>query len=134
MFTRNYKFSGYFFGTFNLYVYAQVYTKQIYFKTNVMRLHCHKLLFSFMEEASWGPLFIVGRLSLVLKYCHEFFVLDIILSDLPSLYIFTAHKRSLRRLCFHRCLSVRWGGVYLWSGGSATPLWADPQADTPLAR
>ena len=24
--------------------------------------------------------------------------------------VITAHKRSLRRLCFHRCLSVHWGG------------------------
>ena len=29
-----------------------------------------------------------------------------------SAYIFTARKRSLRRLCFHRCLSVHGGGVF----------------------
>ena len=41
---------------------------------------------------------------------------------------FAARKRSLRRLCFHWCLSVhRWGCLPLVPGGvSATPL-----ADTP---
>ena len=31
--------------------------------------------------------------------------------------IFTARKRSLRRLCFHRCLSVHRGGAGLCPGG-----------------
>ena len=40
--------------------------------------------------------------------------------------IFTAHKRSLRRLCFYRCLSVHRGacvtgacmvGGHVWQGG-----------------
>ena len=41
----------------------------------------------------------------------------------------TAHKRSLRRLCFHKCLSVHREGVCLWSGGCVfhTP----PRTDTP---
>ena len=34
--------------------------------------------------------------------------------------IFTARKRSLRRLCFYRCLSVHRGGVYVtWLGRRA---------------
>ena len=38
---------------------------------------------------------------------------DIMLSELP---IFTARKRSLRRLCFYRCLSVHTGGMrgFIW--------------------
>ena len=37
-----------------------------------------------------------------------------------NLSIFTARKRSLRRLCFYRCLSVHTGGGHawlLWGGG-----------------
>ena len=61
--------------------------------------------------------------------------------------IFTARKRSLRRLCFHRCLSVHRGGCLpvVLGGVSATPpgqtppTWTDtthlgrhhPWADTP---
>ena len=38
--------------------------------------------------------------------------------------IFTARKRSLRRLCFYRCLSVHGGGVHGCSGeGHAWLLW-----------
>ena len=45
--------------------------------------------------------------------------------------VITTRKRSLRRLCFHRCLSVH-GGVCLWSRGSATlPLQADTPWQTP---
>ena len=76
---------------------------------------------------------------------------DIYSLKCDSVFIFTACKRSLRRLCFHRCLSVHKGGLPLvWGGVSATPPWADtnpcadppqadpprqtpPQADTPLA-
>ena len=37
--------------------------------------------------------------------------------------IFTARKRSLRRLCFHRCLSVHGGGGYLGrTPGKVHPL------------
>ena len=58
--------------------------------------------------------------------------------------IFTARQRSLRRSCFHRCLSVHvLGGVCLWSRGRGClphttppgrPAQADtaPWADTPL--
>ena len=51
---------------------------------------------------------------------------------LQVILLIAARKRSLRRLCFHRCLSGGGGGVCLWSrwGVSATPL----QADTPLGR
>ena len=64
-------------------------------------------------------------------------------------HIFTARKRSLRRLCFHRCLSVHRGGVFpiacwdtpradtllgrhpLWAD---TPIWAEiPRADNPVS-
>ena len=31
--------------------------------------------------------------------------------------IITARKRRLRRLCFHRCLSVHGGGGRAWRGG-----------------
>ena len=40
-----------------------------------------------------------------------------------GLSIVTARKRSLRRLCFHRCLSG--GGVCILGGGSASGGWAD---------
>ena len=33
--------------------------------------------------------------------------------------IITARKRSLRRLCFYRCLSVHSGGMHSWGGGRA---------------
>ena len=39
----------------------------------------------------------------------------------------TARKRSLRRLCFHRCLSP-WGGVW------PITCWDTPWADTPMDR
>ena len=65
-----------------------------------------------------------------------------------SYVIVTARKRSFRRLCFHRCLSVHGGGClphymlgYTHPGPEADtphpgtrgrPPWADtPQADTP---
>ena len=39
--------------------------------------------------------------------------------ELLAVYqIFTTGKRSLRRLCFHRCLSVHRGGLGLFPGGS----------------
>ena len=42
----------------------------------------------------------------------------------------TARKRSLRRLCFHWCLSVHMGG-----GVCPIACWdTHPQADTPLGR
>ena len=51
--------------------------------------------------------------------------------------LITAHKRSLRRLCFHRCLSVHRGEGHVWHAhpldthapGTHAPL---PQACTPL--
>ena len=39
--------------------------------------------------------------------------------------LFTARKRSLWRLCFHRCLSVHRWGVCHWSGGVCHTPWAD---------
>ena len=51
---------------------------------------------------------------------------------------FTARKRSLRRLCFHRCLSVHGGvcSIACWdTPPGQTPPWADtPWADNPLGR
>ena len=45
----------------------------------------------------------------------------------PPGHLITARKRSLRRLCFHRCLSVHRGGV-------SAPLHARiPRANTPLS-
>ena len=38
-----------------------------------------------------------------------------------TLIFFSAHKRSLRRLCFHRCLSVRGGGSRSLSRGVSVP-------------
>ena len=42
----------------------------------------------------------------------------------PGTDFITARKRSLRRLCFHRCLSTGWGST--WAG--------TPQAGTPPGR
>ena len=49
--------------------------------------------------------------------------------------VFTARKRSLRRLCFYRCLSVHrggggmrgcsWGGMHGCSGGCVWLLWGE---------
>ena len=48
--------------------------------------------------------------------------------------IITAHKWSLRRLCFHRCLSVHEGVSAPLHAGIHSP-WIDiPLADTPLGR
>ena len=52
-------------------------------------------------------------------------------------YLITACKRSLRRLCFHRCLSIHSGkgGCLPHCMLGYTPPWADiPHADTPLGR
>ena len=60
--------------------------------------------------------------TLPLKYTH---VVQIRI-DLYLNYLITARKRSLRRLCFHSCLSVhRRGGVCLWSQGVCHTPWAD---------
>ena len=50
--------------------------------------------------------------------------------------IFTARKRNLRRLCFHKCLSVhREVGVYLWSRGCVEDnTRADPPGQIPPGR
>ena len=50
--------------------------------------------------------------------------------------IFTARKRSLRRSCFHRCLSVHWGCLPLDTGGVCPgdvchPLGRHPPGQTP---
>ena len=34
-----------------------------------------------------------------------------------NIVIITARKRSLRRLCFYRCVSIHRGGVCVWLGG-----------------
>ena len=49
--------------------------------------------------------------------------------------IFTARKRSLRRLCFNTCLSVHGGREYLgrYPPGRYTPRQVHPQAGTPQA-
>ena len=47
------------------------------------------------------------------------FVSPIFRCFVRSILIFTARKRSLRRLCFHRCLSVHGGGLY---GGSLSSV------------
>ena len=55
----------------------------------------------------------------------------------PAFYcdlIFTAHKRSLRRLCFYTCLSVHSGRGSTWAGTpqAGTPPWAGtPPTGTP---
>ena len=46
-------------------------------------------------------------------------------------FLFTARKRSLRRLCFHRCLCPRGGGGSLAGGMWQTPPWADAPTPTP---
>ena len=53
----------------------------------------------------------------------------------PSLCncIFTALKRSLRNVCFHRCLSAHRDGVCPLHAG-IYPQADTPQADTPLGR
>ena len=43
----------------------------------------------------------------------------------------TTRKRSLRRLCFHRCLSVHGGSAPLHAGIHTTLSRPPPQADTP---
>ena len=43
--------------------------------------------------------------------------------SLLSKNIITARKRSLRRLCFHRCLSVHMGGLCPGGGGSLSRGW-----------
>ena len=55
----------------------------------------------------------------------------------PDLSFFTARKRSLRRLCFHRCLSVHREGVCHTPSGQTPPGQTHslgrhpPPADTP---
>ena len=48
-----------------------------------------------------------------------------------SVYLFTARKQSLRRLCFHRCLSVHGGGVSAPLHAGYTNPWQTP-GQTPL--
>ena len=55
-------------------------------------------------------------------------------SEFITITFITARKRSLQKLCFHKCLSVD-GGVYLWSWGlSATPPGQTPPKQIPLGR
>ena len=49
----------------------------------------------------------------------------------PSIFI-TARKRSLRRLCFHRCLSVQGGVSRSVHAGIAPPEQTLPSGQTPL--
>ena len=52
-------------------------------------------------------------------------------------FIITARKRSLRRLCFHRCLSVHRGGVCpiaCWDTHPTGPEADTHWADTPLSK
>ena len=51
-----------------------------------------------------------GHTKSKLLYCEEFCTGQLSPSK-PIICIFTARKRSLRRLWFHRCLSVHRGGV-----------------------
>ena len=46
-------------------------------------------------------------------------------------FFFTARKRNLRRLCFHRCLSVHSGGVADSPPGQTPPGQTPTRADTP---
>ena len=48
--------------------------------------------------------------------------------------IFTARKRSLRRLCFHRCLSVHGGVSASLYAGIHPPRQTPPWADTPTCQ
>ena len=52
---------------------------------------------------------------------------------ISNIYIVTARKRSLRRLCFYTCLSVHWGGVpgQVHSRAGTPPGRYTPRADTP---
>ena len=56
-------------------------------------------------------------------------------TEMLSCFIITARKQSLRRLCFHRCLSVHRGGGRAWQWGCAccthTPCHACPPPRTP---
>ena len=48
-----------------------------------------------------------------------------------NLAIFTVRKRSLRRLCFYRCLSFcPWGCLGPYPGGGWGSSWGGPQAHT----
>ena len=77
-----------------------------------------------------------GRRTLAIKGC----TFDA--PHAPFAGIFTARKRSLQRLCFHRCLSVHGGGVSASGLGECgrhppreTPsLVRHPRADTPHGR
>ena len=54
------------------------------------------------------------------------------------MFVFTARKRILRRLCFHRCLSVHRGGCLPLVRGDVchthSPLGRHPRSPTPLGR
>ena len=88
-----------------------------------------------------------GRRTLAIKGC----TFDA--PHAPFAGIFTARKRSLQRLCFHRCLSVHGGGVsasglgecgrhpppgrhppWLDTPGQTPPMADSPWADTLLVR
>ena len=57
---------------------------------------------------------------------------SVIKTLVPIQRIITARKRSLRRLCFHRCLSGHSGHRH--PPPADNPRQATPQADTPLGR
>ena len=54
-------------------------------------------------------------------------------SHAPFAGILTARKRSLQRLCFHRCLPLVWGKVADTPPGETPPGQTPPMADSPWA-
>ena len=70
----------------------------------------------------------------------HFPVVPVQVGTLLLFWVITARKRSLRRLCFHRCFSVDVGSAPLHAGIHSPPLGPEtdpppePEADTPLGR
>ena len=79
---------------------------------------------------AWHWLLICFNACVSMHFRYKIDQLQICLSKC----IFTAHKRSLRRLCFHRCLSAHRRGVCHTHPWTDTPRQTSPQAYTPLGR
>ena len=79
---------------------------------------------------AWHWLLICFNACVSMHFRYKIDQLQICLSKC----IFTARKRSLRRLCFHRCLSAHRRGVCHTHPWTDTPRQTPPQAYTPLGR